>query len=62
MQSRQSGRGVDQVTLTIASEVREPNREFARLASEEQIARTVKVLEANGIAALVVDDGHEARK
>jgi hypothetical protein len=57
MQSRQSGRGVDQVTLTIATEVREPNREFARLASEEQIERTVKALEANGMAAMVMDDG-----
>jgi L-lactate utilization protein LutC len=62
MQTRQSGRGVDQVTLTIATEVREPNREFARLASEEQIERTVKALEANGMAAIVMDDGDEARK
>jgi hypothetical protein len=50
------------VTLTIATEVREPNREFARLASDEQIERTVKALEANGIAALVMNNGDEARK
>jgi hypothetical protein len=50
------------MTLTIATGVREANKEFARLASEEQIERTVKALEANGIAALVVDNGHDARR
>ncbi len=29
-----------------------PNQEFAKLASDEQIERTVKALEANGIHAV----------
>jgi hypothetical protein len=39
-----------------------PNREFAKLASEEQIERTVKALEANGIHALVAENGEEAKR
>lgn len=37
-------------------------QDFAQPASEEQIARTVKALEANGIRAIVVDDRAEARE
>lgn len=38
-----------------------PNREFERLASEDQIAKTVTALAANGIQAYVVGTGEEAR-
>lgn len=39
-----------------------PNREFAILAGAEQIERTVKSLEANGIHTLIARDGAEARR
>jgi hypothetical protein len=39
-----------------------PNKEFARLANEEQIERTVKALEANGIHAVVAENGEEAKR
>jgi len=39
-----------------------PNQEFANLASDEQIERTVKALEANGIHAVVAEDGQEAKR
>jgi hypothetical protein len=39
-----------------------PNKEFAKLASDEQIERTVKALEANGIHAVVAENGEEARR
>jgi acyl-CoA hydrolase len=37
------------------------NREWARLASDDQIARTAAALEANGMRAIVADTGDEAR-
>src|SRR5512146_2715392 len=36
--------------------------EFTRLASEDQIAKTAQALEANGIHAIVVETGEEARE
>ena len=39
-----------------------PNQEFAKLASEEQIERTVNALEANGIHAIVAESGEEAKR
>jgi len=39
-----------------------PNQEFAKLASDEQIERTAKALEANGIHARVAENGEEARR
>ena len=39
-----------------------PNPEFAHVASDEQIQRVVKALEANGIHALVAENGEEARR
>ena len=39
-----------------------PNQEFANLASDEQIERTVKALEANGIHAVVAENGEEAKR
>ena len=38
-----------------------PNRAWARLASDEQITRTTAALETNGMRAIVVDTGDEAR-
>lgn len=38
-----------------------PNRAYANLASDEQIERTVKALEANGIRTIVVANAEEAR-
>ena len=39
-----------------------PNLAFSRLASDKQIERTAQALEANGIHALVAENGDEARK
>src|SRR5215211_9199638 len=39
-----------------------PNPEFAQLASDEQIQRVVNALEANGIHALVAENGEEAKR
>ena len=39
-----------------------PNPEFSRLASDEQIERAVQALEANGIHALVAENGEEATR
>src|ERR1043165_7003889 len=43
-------------------EALEINQEFSRLASNQQIARTVRALEANGIPTIVVETGEEARE
>ena len=42
--------------------IQAPNREFAKLASEEQIQRVVHALSANGIKALVAETGEEAKR
>ncbi|MGC8745739.1 MAG: hypothetical protein ACP5SQ_03850 [Candidatus Saccharicenans sp.] len=39
-----------------------PDMKFARLASAEQIERTVQSLGKNGIKAYVAESGEEARK
>lgn len=39
-----------------------PNLAYAKLASDEQIARTVKALELNGLQAVVVENGLQARE
>ena len=39
-----------------------PNLEFAKLAGDEQIQRTVQALEANNIHAIVAADGPEAKR
>ena len=39
-----------------------PNPTFARVASDEQIARTAAALEANGIHALIAANGEEAKR
>jgi hypothetical protein len=39
-----------------------PNTTFAELASDEQIARTVKALEAHGIHTLIAQNGEEAKR
>src|SRR5512147_565219 len=43
-------------------EALEVNKEFTRLASNEQIARTVQALKTNGIQAIVAETGEEARE
>ena len=39
-----------------------PNREFARLATDEQIERTAKALEARNIKTLIAENGGEAKR
>ncbi|RPI94393.1 MAG: hypothetical protein EHM40_06695 [Chloroflexi bacterium] len=39
-----------------------PNQEFAKLASDERIERTAKALEANGIHAVIAENGAEAKR
>lgn len=39
-----------------------PNPEFAKLASDEQILRTIQALEANNITTYLAEHGREARK
>ena len=39
-----------------------PNREFAHLASSEQIERTAEALKANGMNVLIAGNGEEAKK
>ena len=39
-----------------------PNKEFARLAGTEQIERTARALEANGIHTLVARNGEDAKR
>ncbi len=38
-----------------------PNPEFNRLASDEQVTKTAQALEVNGLHAIVVDTGDQAR-
>ena len=38
-----------------------PNKEFAELATDEQIERTAQALEANNIHTLIVENGEEAK-
>jgi hypothetical protein len=39
-----------------------PNKEFAHLASDEQIERTARALEANNIQVLIAENGAEAKR
>ena len=39
-----------------------PHKEFTKLANDMQIERTVKALEANGMHALIAENGTEAKK
>src|SRR5512135_1383866 len=39
-----------------------PNKEFEKLASDEQIERTRKALEQHGIHALLAENGEEAKR
>jgi hypothetical protein len=48
-------------TLT-AEERPTPNLEFAELASDERIAAAARALQSNGVDAVVVPDGQEARR
>jgi len=46
----------------MAANVLAPNKEFAKLASDEQIARAAQALEANGIKVLIAANGEEAKR
>jgi hypothetical protein len=46
----------------IAEEQFIPNQEFGEPASDEQIGRTVRALQANNIEALVAENAEEARR
>ncbi len=46
----------------IATEATAPGREFTRIADDEQIERTARALEANGIRTLIAEDGEEAQR
>src|SRR5215211_5238793 len=50
------------LTQTKVDSELDPNQEFAKLASDEQIERTVEALEANGIHAIVAANGEEAKR
>ena len=50
------------LTQTKVDSERTPNQEFAKLATDEQIERTVEALEANGIHAIVAANGEEAKR
>jgi acyl-CoA hydrolase len=50
----------EEETETMAT-VLTPNRAWTRLASDDQITRTAAALEANGMRAIVVETGDEAR-
>ena len=39
-----------------------PNKEFTKLASDEQVERVAKALEANGMHTLIAENGEEAKK
>src|SRR6266508_1903447 len=39
-----------------------PNQKFANLASDEQIERAAKALEANGIHTVIAENGEEAKR
>jgi L-lactate utilization protein LutC len=39
-----------------------PNKEFTKLASNEQVERVAKALEANGMHTLIAENGAEAKK
>ena len=39
-----------------------PNKEFTRLASDEQVERVARALEANGMKTLIAETGEEAKK
>src|ERR1044071_8267091 len=39
-----------------------PNPEFAHVANDEQLQRTAKALEANGIHTLIAENGEEAKR
>jgi len=39
-----------------------PNKEFTKLASDEQVERVAKALETNGMRTLIAKDGEEAKK
>jgi L-lactate utilization protein LutB len=47
--------------LLPAAETQIPNQEFNRLASDEQLTRTARALEANGMHTIIAEAGEQAR-
>lgn len=50
------------MTISIPDEVLAPNMDFAQLASDEQVQRTIQALKANGMDATLANNGDEARR
>lgn len=48
--------------MTVQAEALASEKEFTRIASDEQIARTIKALEENGVHTQIAQDGDEARR
>jgi L-lactate utilization protein LutC len=48
--------------MNVESEARAPEKDFTRLASDEQLERTAKALDANGIHTLIAENGEEAKR
>src|ERR1700690_2949468 len=48
--------------MNMLSNVLVPNKTFAKLASDEQITRATRALEANGIQVLIAKNGEEAKR
>lgn len=48
--------------MTVQAEALASEKEFTRIASDEQIARTIKALEENGVHTQTAQDGDEARR
>ncbi len=48
--------------MTLQGEALAQHQEFTHLASDEQVARTAKALEQNGIHTQIAQDGDEARR
>ncbi|HRV94937.1 MAG TPA: LUD domain-containing protein [Anaerolineae bacterium] len=50
------------MTISIPDEVLAPNMDFAQLASDEQVQRTIQALKANGMDTYLANNGDEARR
>jgi len=48
--------------MTVNQSKLKPNMIYARVASDEQIERTAKALEANGIHVIIATNGKEAKQ
>ncbi len=48
--------------VTVKDTTLAPNKEFTKLASDEQVTRIAKRLEINGMKTVIVENGEEAKK